>query len=355
MVKDCLDTGWVSSAGAYVDRLEQALADYTGVAHAVAVVNGTAALHMCCLLAGVQAGDEVLLPALTFVATANAVSYCGATPHLVDVSETTLGVDPARLDSYLAEIAEVRDGGTHNRLTGRPLRALIVMHALGHPAEMDALADVCARYGLVLIEDAAEALGSFYRGRHVGHWGRLTALSFNGNKIVTAGGGGAILTPDATLAARARHLTTTAKQPHPWAFEHDAVGFNYRMPNLNAALALAQLEQLPRFVECKRTLARRYREALSAVAMASPVVEPAGARSNYWLNACVLASASSAHRDTLIAACHERGLQVRPLWTPMHRLGMYGTCPRMPLTVTEALERALVCLPSSASLGAVHG
>ena len=232
-VKDCLDTGWVSSVGAYVTSLESDLQNYTGIANAVAVVNGTAALHVCCLLAGVTTGDEVLLPTLTFVATANAVSYCGATPHMVDVSATTLGVDADKLAAYLAEIAELRGDTCYNRITGRPLRALIVMHAFGHPVELDALAELCKRYRIALIEDAAEALGSFYHGKHVGHWGMLSAISFNGNKIVTTGGGGAVLTNDAELARRA-----TASDDHRQASA--PVGIHSRSSGLQLPSAESQ-------------------------------------------------------------------------------------------------------------------
>ncbi|HWS03656.1 MAG TPA: LegC family aminotransferase [Gammaproteobacteria bacterium] len=353
-VKDCLDTGWVSSVGAYVTRLETDLQNYTGIANAVAVVNGTAALHVCCLLAGVSAGDEVLLPTLTFVATANAVSYCGATPHMVDVSATTLGVDAGKLAAYLTEIAELRGDTCYNRITGQPIRALIVMHAFGHPVELDALAEVCQRYRIALIEDAAEALGSFYHGKHVGHWGILSAISFNGNKIVTTGGGGAILTNDAELARRARHLTTTAKQAHPWAFIHDQVAYNYRLPNLNAAVGCAQLEQLPDFVSRKRELATRYQQTFNAVEIGRIVREPHDTCSNYWLNLLQLHDGHGHLRDTLLETCQTQGILVRPAWELMHRLPMYQHCPRMDLSRAEHLERHLICLPSSVELGSVE-
>ena len=236
LVTDCLDSGWVSSVGQYVDRFEQDLSAYTRIPHAIATVNGTAALHTCLILAGVQADDEVLLPALTFIGSANPVVYQGAVPHFVDCDRDTLGVDPQKLDAYLQDITELRGDTCHNRNTGRPIRALIVVHVLGHPARMAELAVIAQRYRLTLIEDAAESLGSWRDGQHTGSWGQLSALSFNGNKIITSGGGGAILTSDPTLAKRAKHLTTTAKQPHPWAIEHDEVAYNYRLPNLNAAL-----------------------------------------------------------------------------------------------------------------------
>ena len=253
-VKECLDTGWVSTAGAYVDRFETMLADVTGVAHAVAIVNGTAALHAALALAGVEAGDEVIVPTLTFVATANAVAYLGARPHFADSEEKTLGLDAAKLADHLERITDIQGGRCINTHTGRPIRAVICMHTFGHPVDLDVLTEVCRRFGLVLIEDAAESLGSYYKGRHTGAWGRLSVLSFNGNKTVTTGGGGAILTNDADLARAARHLTTTAKMPHDWEFVHDQIGYNYRMPNVNAAIGCAQLERLGDFVERERRL-----------------------------------------------------------------------------------------------------
>lgn len=351
LVTDCLDSGWVSSVGRYVDRFERDLADYTGIPHAVATVNGTSALHTCLLLAGVGAGDEVLLPALTFVGTANPVAYQGAVPHFVECEEETLGVDPARLAGYLAEVSELRDGTCFNRRTGRPIRALLVVHVLGHPARMAALAAVAEDYRLTLIEDAAESLGAWRDGRHTGSWGRLAALSFNGNKIITSGGGGAVLTGDAALARRAKHLTTTAKQPHPWAFEHDAIGYNYRLPNLNAALGCAQLEQLPARLAQKRHLADAYAAAFAGLDDVHLQREPAGCRSNHWLNLLLLPDATQ--RDALLAAAHAEGILLRPFWTPLHRQPMYRDCPAMPLPVTAALFERGVCLPSSAALAEV--
>ena len=349
-VKECIDTGWVSSAGSFVDRFEEMLADYTGVGRAVAVVNGTAALHVALRLAGVQEGDEVLVPALTFVATANAVAYCGAVPHFIDSEMATLGVDPEKLDAYLHEVATRRDGEVVNPHTGRPLRAVIAMHAFGHPVDLDPLAKVCDRHGLVLIEDAAEALGSLYKGEHVGRWGRLSTLSFNGNKTITTGGGGAILTDDDALADQAKHLTTTAKAPHRWAYVHDQLGYNYRLPNINAALGCAQLEQLPSFLERKRQLARRYADVFEAVDSVSFVQEPSFARSNYWLNAVLLDEEVAERRDEVLDRTNDQGYMTRPAWRLMHRLPMYRSCPHMDLSTAKRLEQALINIPSSASL-----
>lgn len=350
-VKDCLDTGWVSSVGAYVDRFERDLQAFTGVAHAVATSNGTSALHLCLLLAGVQPGEEVLMPALTFVATANAVSYAGAVPHFVDSEARSLGVDAEALGRYLDEVAELRDGLCLNRLTGRVMRALVVMHVFGHPADMDALAELARRWRLTLVEDAAESLGSWYKGRHTGRLAPLAALSFNGNKVITTGGGGAVLTEDAALARRAKHLSTTARVPDRWNFVHDEVGYNYRLPNLNAALGCAQLERLPDMLARKRALALRYARAFAAMPGCGIVLEPDYGTSNYWLVALRLHGADMARRDAVLAALNEAGYMSRPLWTLMHRLPMYAGCPRMPLPVAEALERQVINLPSSARLG----
>jgi len=348
-VKDCLDTGWVSSAGSYVDRFERDLGEHVD-GYAVAVSNGTSALHACLVLAGVEANDEVLVPALTFIATANAVSYCAAVPHFVDSTEATLGMDPERLSDYLSEIAEVRGTQCRNRKTGRRIKAVIPMHTFGHPVDLDALGEVAARFALVLIEDAAESLGSRYKGRHTGPLGQVGALSFNGNKIITTGGGGALVTRDAGLAARAKHLTTTARIAHRWSFIHDQVGYNYRMPNINAALGCAQLESLPGLLRRKRALAARYAAAFAGAKGARIFAEPAFASSNYWLNVLVLDEQSADQRDEILEATNAGGFHTRPVWTPMHKLPMYAGCPRMELGTVESLERRIVCLPSGPRL-----
>ncbi len=354
-VKECLDSTWVSSVGKFVDRFEVELAAYTGVKRAVVVVNGTAALHACLLLAGVEPGDEVLIPDLTFVATANAVSYCGAIPHLVDSEERTMGLDPGKLADYLRDIVQVENGRCLNRLTKRCIRAVVPMHTFGHPVDLDPLVAICERYSIELIEDAAESLGSFYKGKHTGNWGRFAALSFNGNKIMTTGGGGAILTNDEEAGRLAKHLTTTAKVPHRWAFEHDMVGYNYRLPNLNAALGCAQLEQLPSFLAQKRALAEKYRQSFAGIAGIRFVSEPDFACSNYWLNALLLEEPFAASRDELLQLTNDAGVMTRPAWTPMHKLPMYNSCPRMDISTAESLERRLINIPSSSVLGESHG
>lgn len=350
-VKQCLDSGWVSSVGSFVDRFEQDIADYTGVKHAIAVVNGTAALHISLLLAGVGAGDEVLVPTLTFIATANAISYCGAVPHFVDSEERTLGVDPHKLTLYLEEIAVRHPDGCFNRQTGRRIKAVVPMHTFGHPVDLEPLCAVCQRLDIVMIEDAAESLGSFYKGRHTGHWGLLSALSFNGNKTITTGGGGAILTNDEELARRAKHLTTTAKVPHRWTFDHDLIGYNYRMPNINAALGCAQLERLPAVLELKRALAQQYDRAFADLAGMTFFREPNFARSNYWLNVLLLDQDNTVWRDKLMEAGNARGITMRPAWRLLHRLPMFASCPRMDVGTAESLERRIINIPSSAKLG----
>ena len=289
-VKECLDTGWVSSAGSFVDRFERMLADRVGSAAAIATVNGTAALHAALLVAGVASGDEVIAPTLTFVATANAIAYCGAIPHFVDCSRSTLGIDPERLERYLARIAQRQNREWINRETGRTIRAVLPVHAYGHPVDIDPIVDLCEYYNFILIEDAAEAIGSLYKGRAVGCCGHLATFSFNGNKTITTGGGGAIVTDDPKLAAAARHITTTARLEHPWRHDHDQIGYNYRLPSMNAALGCAQLEQLDALIACKRTLACRYEAAFTNVAGVKFFKEPAFATSNYWLNVILLES-----------------------------------------------------------------
>ena len=349
-LKECLDSTYVSSVGRFVDRFEADLATYTGAKYAVAVVNGTAALHVALRLAGVQPGDEVLIPALTFVATANAVSYCGAVPHFVDSEERTLGLDPRALREYLTSVAERRAGTCVHRQTGQVIRAVVPVHAFGHPVDIDGLLAVVHDFHLVMIEDAAESLGSFYQGVHTGTSGLMGTLSFNGNKTITTGGGGAILTNDAQVARRAKHLTTTARVSHRWEYRHDEVGYNYRLPNLNAALGCAQLEQLPGLLDAKRRLYERYAKAFAAVSGVHLLAEPEGCRSNYWLQTLLLEKQCAGEREVILTVSNDAGIMTRPIWILNHRLPAFHASPRMPLSVAESLEQRVVNVPSSAQL-----
>lgn len=349
-LKECLDTGYVSSVGAFVNRFEADLAAYTGARHAIAVVNGTAALQVALRLAGVLPGEEVLVPALTFVATASAVMHCGAVPHFADSEAGRLGIDPTRLREYLACTTEIRGGLCCNRRSGRVVRALVPMHTFGHPVDIDGLLALAHDFGLTVVEDASESLGSTVHGRHTGTFGQLGVLSFNGNKTITTGGGGALLTNDPELARRAKHLTTTAKVPHRWEYVHDEIGFNYRMPNINAALGCAQLEQLPLMLSSKRGLYRRYVQAFSDVSGVGIVGESRECVSNFWLQTLLLDADMANQRDAILQATNDAGLMTRPAWRLLHRLQPYQDCPRMELAVAESLEQRLINLPSSASL-----
>ncbi|MBK1646550.1 aminotransferase DegT [Thiocapsa imhoffii] len=349
-VLEAIDSGFVSSVGRHVDDFEAAVASFTGAGFAVATVNGTAALHVALLLGGVHPGDEVITQTITFVATCNAIHYTGARPLFVDIDRDTLSLSPESLSLFLDAHAEIRDDGLcWNRDTNRVIRACLPMHTCGHPARIDRIAAVCERWHLVLIEDAAESLGSLYLGRHTGTFGRLGAVSFNGNKIITTGGGGMILTDDEHLARRAKHLTTTAKQPHPFLFLHDEVGFNYRLPALNAALGCAQMLKLEGDLEQKRALAEDY-AAWFAETDYPFIREPAGARSNYWLNAFL--THDRKERDDILEETNALGVMTRPLWTPMHRLAPFAHCPCGDLTNSDWIEARLVKLPSSVP---VHG
>ena len=353
-VKDCLDTGWVSTAGHWVTRFEEKLCSITSADHAVVVSNGTVALRLALHLVGVGPGDEVLLPPLSFVATANAVAHLGAVPHFVDIERDTIGLCPVALATRLEAIAEKREGCLVNRETGRRIAAVLPVHVFGHPAAVDQLRSVADFWGLPLVEDAAEALASWRGKKHCGLFGSVGILSFNGNKLITTGGGGALLTNDSVLAQRARHLSTTAKQPHPWDFNHDAIGWNDRMPNINAALGVAQLEDLDRRLDAKRLLAHRYVEAFSDLDGVDLVLEPPGCRSNHWLLALRFTSedilVAQSMRLQLLEAAHAVGLLLRPIWTPLHHLPMYESCPAGPLPVAAGQAPRLVNVPSSPQL-----
>jgi perosamine synthetase len=349
-LNECLDSTFVSSVGKFVDRFEVDLVNFTGAKYAVAVVNGTAALHVALKLAGVRTGDEVLVPALTFIATTNAVAYCNATPHFVDSDWVTLGVDAFKLRDYLLSHTEQRAGQCVNRVTGQVIRALVPMHTFGHPVDVDGMLAIAHDFNIALVEDAAESLGSYYHGQHTGTFGLLGTLSFNGNKVITTGGGGAILTNDKELARHAKHLTTTAKLPHAWEFRHDEVGYNYRLPNLNAALGCAQLEQLPDKLAAKRVLFSRYQTAFAQVKGVKLVAEPEQCQSNYWLQTLLLEADNVDQRDAVLKATNDAGFMTRPAWILMNELTPFKTCPRMDLTVAQSLSKRLINIPSSSGL-----
>ena len=341
---DCIDSNFVSSVGAKVTEFEQQIAEYTGCRHAIATVNGTAALHITLQLAGVGRDDEVISQALTFIATCNALSYAGAVPVFVDVDRDTLGMSPEALRRFLDEHAERRDDGCWNKASGRRIAACVPMHTFGIPLRIAEIDAICDEWGIALVEDAAESLGSYVGDRHTGTFGQSATLSFNGNKVITTGGGGMIITNDEALARRAKHLTTTAKVPHPYEFVHDEIGYNYRLPNLNAALGCAQMELLPKMLEIKAGVAQRYREFFADTDVR--FVEPLpGTTANYWLNAIVLGSEEE--RDAFLQYTNSRDVMTRPVWRLMSRLPMFQHCQHDGLENSRWLDARVVNLPSS--------
>jgi aminotransferase in exopolysaccharide biosynthesis len=333
--------------GSAVNQFEAKIAEYCGVKYAIATVNGTSALHVALLLAGVKANQQVITQAVSFVATANAIQYCGAEPIFVDVERTSLGLSPQALAEFLAEFGEQREGGTWNKLNGKRIAACVPMHSFGHPCDMVGIMRICQHYQIPVVEDAAEALGSTLHEKHCGSFGLLGVLSFNGNKIMTTGGGGMILTNNTELAQQAKHLTTTAKIAHPWQFEHDQVGYNYRLPNLNAALGLAQLEQLSGFLQNKRTLAERYINWARQIDVEC-MIEPQSARSNYWLNALLLENQET--REQFLTMSNAKGIMTRPLWELLADLPMYRHCQTDHLCNSRNIATRLVNIPSSVVL-----
>ncbi|HAV1926929.1 LegC family aminotransferase [Enterobacter hormaechei] len=343
-VLDTLDSTFVSSVGKYVDDFERKMESFTGTARAVATVNGTAALSAALYLAGVKRGDLVITQALTFVATCNALYHLGAEPVFTDVSPVSLGLCPVALENWLSGNTELTDKGCIHRKTHQVIRAVVPMHTFGHPAELDELIAVCKKWHIILVEDAAESLGSFYKGKHTGTLGEYGALSFNGNKIITTGGGGMVFCRSSEAGGRAKHVTTTAKVPHPYEFYHDEPGFNYRMPNLNAALGCGQMERLDSFIKQKRALAQRYEEFFTGSEFKF-VKEPEYAQSNYWLNAIICENLDA--RNEMLAQMNEAKVMVRPIWKLMHRLPMFEHAMRDELTNSEQIEARLINLPSS--------
>lgn len=345
---DAIDSTFVSSVGSYVNRFEEMMCTITGAHHAVAIVNGTNALHVALLLADVKRDDEVLSQSLTFIATCNAISYIDAKPVFIDIDLDTLGMSPASLSGFLEKNVELRDDGfSYNKQTGRRVKACVPMHTFGFPCRIDEICDICRKYNILVIEDAAESIGSYYKGKHTGIFGQTGTFSFNGNKTVTCGGGGALVTNDATLAKRAKHLTTQAKVPHPWAFIHDSIGYNYRMPNLNAALACAQLEQLETFVENKRQLAEKYAAFFKGIDV-QYVNENENVKANFWLNAILFNDVIE--RDHFLAYSNDKGVMARPVWELMHRLPMFENSVKAEMPNSVWIADRLVNIPSSIRL-----
>lgn len=346
-LNDCIDSTFVSSVGKYVDRFEQEFAAKVGSKYAIATVNATAALHISLILAGVESQDEVITQALTFIATCNAVRYCGATPIFVDVDLDTLGLSPVSLKTFLTSNCTIINNQCKNTTTGKIIKACVPMHTFGHPCRIDEIKTICEEWHIALVEDAAESLGSLYKDKHTGTFGTVGAFSFNGNKIITSGGGGVIVTDDERLAKRAKHLTTTAKIPHKWEYVHDEIGYNYRMPNLNAALLCAQLEQLDGFLDNKRELASHY-EAFFQNTGVQFIKEPDNSRSNYWLQAIVLKNQQQ--RDEFLDFTNTRNVMSRPIWRLMNELEMFKMCQTSDLQNSYYLEERVVNIPSSVRL-----
>ena len=343
-VVDCIDSTFVSSVGRYVDKFEEMICEITSARFAIATVNGTCALQIALKLAGVQPGDEVITQPLSFVATANSIAHCGAKPIFLDVERETLGLDPSALKSFLQDHARIKENACYNKFTGNRITVCVPMHTFGHPCRIDEIVEICNHYHVALVEDAAESLGSLYQGKHTGTFGQFGIYSFNGNKTVTCGGGGVIVTNNEVLAKKSKHITTTAKLPHPYEYVHDMTGYNYRMPNLNAALACAQLEQLSAFIENKRELARRYQEFFGHLDIPF-IKEPEHTRSNYWLNAIIMPDRKT--RDEFLKATNEAGIMTRPVWRLLNKLDMYKDCQADAMGNAQWLEDRVVNIPSS--------
>ncbi|MDO9266560.1 MAG: LegC family aminotransferase [Sulfurimonas sp.] len=343
-LNECIDSTFVSSVGKFVDEFEKKIAQFTGAKYAVATTNGTSALHISLLLAGVEKDDEVITQPLTFIATCNAINYTGATSVFVDVDLDTLGLSPKSLKEFLSANCEIVNSTCRNKTTQKTIKACVPMHTFGHPCRIDEIKEICDAWHIALVEDAAESLGSYYKERHTGTFGLLGAISFNGNKIITSGGGGCIITNDETLAKKAKHITTTAKIPHRWQYSHDMIGYNYRLPNINAALLVAQLEQLESFLQNKRVLADEYKEFFKNQNVEF-VTEPKSSKSNYWLNAIILKDRKQ--RDEFLEFSNNNGVMTRPIWTLMSRLEMFKKCQCGDLTNATYLEDRVVNIPSS--------
>ena len=347
-LNECIDTTFVSSVGQFVDRFENDMAVYTGAKKAVVCVSGTNALHMAMMLVGVECNDEVLTQALTFIATCNAISYIGAHPVFIDVDKKTMGLSPDAIKNWLENNAEIRNGQCYNKNSGRRVKACVPMHTFGHPVRIEEIADICAEYHIELVEDAAESIGSKYKGKHTGLFGKVGALSFNGNKTITTGGGGMLLFMDEELSALAKHLTTQAKVPHRWEFRHDHIGYNYRMPNVNAALGCAQLEHLDEFISDKRATAAAYADFFKNIEDIDFFIEPENCFSNYWLNVVILKDRDA--QQSFLQETNDNGVMTRPIWELMNRLPMFEKCEHDNLENTIWFADRVVNIPSSVRL-----
>ena len=343
-LNDCIDSTFVSSVGKYVDSFEKEFAKTVGSKYAIATVNGTAALHVSLILADVKKDDEVITQPLTFIATCNAISYIGAKPIFVDVDLDTMGLSPDSLRNFLERNCEVVENICINKTTNRQIKACVPMHTFGHPCRIEEIKDICDIWNIILVEDAAESLGSFYKNRHTGTFGKVGAFSFNGNKIITSGGGGVIVTDDEAIAKRAKHITTTAKIPHPYEYVHDEIAYNYRLPNINAALLVAQLEQLENFLNSKRELAKIYKEFFLQNSIKF-IEEPENSKSNYWLQAVLLENVKQ--RDDFLEFTNKNGVMTRPIWKLMNELEMFKDCQKTDLKNAKYLEERVVNIPSS--------
>ncbi len=345
-LQECIETNFVSSVGAFVTQFENMCAEFTGAKYAVAAMNGTAALHIALLLAGVERNDEVISQPLTFIATANAISYIGAKPVFIDVDKETMGLSPTAMEEFLKECTIMKDDGfCYNKNTNRKIAACVPMHTFGHPVKMDELVALCEKYNIPLVEDAAESLGSYYKGKHTGTFGKLGILSFNGNKVITTGGGGMILTNDDALAKHAKYITTTAKVPHRWEFIHDETGYNYRLTNINAALGCAQMENLQKLLDLKRELSDKYK-SFFANSHFEFFCEPKNCKSNYWLNAII--AKNKVERDTILEYTNDHKVMTRPIWHLMNELVMFKDCQCGTLENAKWFEERVVNIPSSA-------
>ncbi|MDR2085157.1 MAG: LegC family aminotransferase [Bacteroidales bacterium] len=345
---ECIDTTYVSSVGKFVDRFEKMIEEYTGTAKAVVCVNGTNALHLALILSGVERDDEIITQSLTFVATCNAISYTGAYPVFLDIDTDTLGLSPVAMKNWLINNAEIKDNVCYNKNTGRCIKACVPMHTFGHPVHLDELLDVCNEYHLDLIEDSAESLGSFYKGKHTGTFGKIGILSFNGNKTITTGGGGMLLFNDISTGQHAKHLTTQAKLPHKWEFIHDTVGYNYRMPNINAALGCAQMENIELYLNNKRDTAEKYKDYFSRFSDIDFFAEPENCKSNYWLNSIIMSDKKA--RNGFLQYTNDNNIMTRPAWQLMNKLPMFDKCQRDDLKNTYWFEERIVNIPSSVRL-----